>query len=261
MNSMNQMINTIIEKNITDYITKISKKYNLDTEELTNIWDEMQNKESKKVRSKSKDDSSADESDSSENKKSKTKKVVSKNEKPEKMVCSYIFTKGNRLNETCGCKTKDDSLFCTKHKKYEDLETKKTKPIIPTNTKNLILRKNKKLGKMVHKDTNMVFNDEKIVIGKCIDDTLHKLLEEDIEICKKFSFKFEENYEEVEISDISEVSDDDDENEESKNVKKSVLKSVNLTRDKLEDVVDILNELQIGDEDEEEDEDEELEEE
>ena len=76
MNSMNQMINTIIEKNITDYITKISKKYNLDTEELTNIWDEMQNKESKKVRSKSKDDSSADESDSSENKKSKTKKVV-----------------------------------------------------------------------------------------------------------------------------------------------------------------------------------------
>ena len=247
---MNQMINTIIEKNITDYITKISKKYKLDTEELTNIWDEMQNKETKKVMSKSKDDSSADESDSSENKKSKTKKVASKKEKPEKFVCSYVFTKGNRLNETCGCKTKDDSLFCTKHKKYEDLETKKTKPIIPTNTKNLILRKNKKLGKMVHKETNMVFNNEKIVIGKCIDDTLHKLLEEDIEICKKFSFKYEENYtnyEEVEISDVSE-----DENEESKNVKKSVLKSVNSTRDKLEDVVDILNELQIGDDDEEE---------
>ena len=258
---MNQMINTIIEKNITDYITKISRKYNLDTEELTNIWDEMQNKESKKVRSKSKDDSkddsSADESDSSENKKSKTKKVVSNKEKPEKIVCSYIFTKGNRLNETCGCKTKDDSLFCTKHKKYEDLETKKTKPIIPTNTKNLILRKNKKIGKMMHKETNMVFNDEKIVIGKCIDDTIHKLIEEDIEICKKFSFKYEENYqnyEEVEISDVS----SEDENEESKNVKKSVLKSVNSTRDQLEDVVDILNELQIGDE---EDDDEELEEE
>ena len=110
---MNQIINRIVEKNIKEYITKISEKYNLDDIELNNIWNDIQ-----------------------------------KNEPKEKNICSYVFIKGNLLNEICGCKTKDDSLFCTKHKKYEDLETKKVKQIIPSDNKNI--------DKNINEDTNIV---------------------------------------------------------------------------------------------------------
>ena len=111
---MNQIINRIVEKNIKEYITKISEKYKLDDIELNNIWNDIQKNEPKK----------------------------------EKIICSYVFTKGNLFNEICGCKTKDDSLLCTKHKKYENLETKKVKQIIPSYNKNI--------DKIINEDTNIV---------------------------------------------------------------------------------------------------------
>ena len=117
------MINIIVEKNITEYVTKISKKYNLDATELMSIWNDMTIYESKKT----------------------TNKVISKKEK---IICIYVFTKGNRLNEICGCKTKDNSLFCTKHKKYEYLENKKSKSIIPSDNKNI--------DKIINKEINIV---------------------------------------------------------------------------------------------------------
>ena len=119
---MNQIINIIIEKNIKEYITKISEKYKLDDIELNNIWNDIQKNEQKKPI---------------------YKKVISKKEK---IICSYVFTKGNRLNEICDFKTKDNSLFCTKHKKYEDLETKKVKQIIPSDN----------IDKIINEDTNIV---------------------------------------------------------------------------------------------------------
>ena len=93
---MNQIITRIVEKNIKKYITKISEKYNLDDIELNNIWNDIKKNEQKKPINK---------------------KDISKKEK---IICSYVvFTKGNRLNEICGCKTNDNSLFCTKHKKMK----------------------------------------------------------------------------------------------------------------------------------------------
>ena len=121
---MNKIINIIVEKNIKEYIKKISEKYKLDYIELNNIWNDIKKNEQKKQINK---------------------KDISKKEK---IICSYVFTKGNRLNEICGCKTNDNSLFCTKHKKYEDLETKKVKQIIPSDNKNI--------DKIINEDTNIV---------------------------------------------------------------------------------------------------------
>ena len=68
----------------------------------------------------------------------------------------------------------------------------------------IIIRKNKKLGKFWHPKTKFVLKskEEKIIVGKVINDTeIVKLNKKDIEECKKWKFRFEKKKEEKKIEE------------------------------------------------------------
>ena len=56
-----------------------------------------------------------------------------------------------------------------------------------------ILRKHKVLNMYWHRETDMVFKSgtERIVVGKCVNDKLVSLTEEDIELCKSRRWQYE----------------------------------------------------------------------
>jgi len=62
-------------------------------------------------------------------------------------------------------------------------------------TAKLVLKKNKKLDKIYHPDTGLVFKSatEKVVIGRIVDDEFVPLDEEAVELCEKNSFKVDES--------------------------------------------------------------------
>ena len=124
-------------------------------------------------------------------------------------MCPYVFTRGENKGEICGCKPKNGNKYCSKHKKYEG-EPQKEKKVLPSGKKSIvspskktppkeqspetILRKHKVLDKYWHRETDMVFKSgtERIVIGKCVNDKLVSLTEEDIDVCKSRRWQYED---------------------------------------------------------------------
>ena len=193
----------IIDKRINEYISNIAYIYDLDENELKNIW-----YEEPKINNKV--------SEPKINNKVSEPKINNKVSEPKinKNSCSgcpYIFTKGVNSGEICGSKPKNGATYCSKHKKYEGMEchssTKKKllpvtkKSIVPVVKKvnscikkpNLILIRHKKINKFIHPESGLVFKSdkEKIVIGKLHDDKIIDLDESDIDNCKKYGFKFD----------------------------------------------------------------------
>lgn len=64
----------------------------------------------------------------------------------------------------------------------------------------LVLKKNKKLDKIYHPETGVVFKSatEKVVIGRIVDDEFIPLDEEALELCEKNHFKYDESLVETE---------------------------------------------------------------
>jgi hypothetical protein len=291
MNSLYQKIINVIEQSVQEYIQKISNKYDLNEKELVEMWNAIDSEKDSKKDSKKDNEKDNEKNSKKDNEKDneKTSKVLNNIE--DDNVCPYVFTKGYSAGEKCGCKPKNDSLYCSKHKKYEGDENKEKiikkvlpipkKSIIPIsppkksitqlkpNSVSIILRMNKNINKLWHSETGMVFKskDERIVIGKNVNDKIQELSEDDLEICKSMNFRYEikekipENIKNVshKITSIE---------KESTIMKKSIHKAINDTNSKAEDIEEILNKLQKGpdyssdiDSEEEELEEEELEEE
>ena len=151
---------------------------------------------------------------------------------------------------TCTSKVCDDSSYCKKHKTQEGKEDeapveKKAKPTtkakketkdssvvskIKESTPSLVIKKNKH-GNYEHVETGLVLDkDTKEVYGRQTDSGVVDLTAEDVETCKKFTFKVrlpqtiskkkedvEENADEEEQEeeeDVEEEVEDEEEEEE-----------------------------------------------
>ena len=245
MSTLSQVIENIINAKIMQYIEELSEKYDLNKQELLDLWN-------------------VDGSALADPIPIVLPKVVT----TPALVCKYKFTKGASSGQICGCKLQNGNAFCSKHKKFEGVEPKEkaclpkpkksiVEPVVKTSPKKqpieVILRKNKAIDKLWHIETGMVFQSaiDRLVIGKCVDDTIPDLTEEDIDICKSMGFtpKVASPDEDKIMKAVHKITSVD--GNDATRIKKSIT-----------DVEDILDELQNSDdEDEDEDEDELLEEE
>ena len=205
-NLLTDIINTI-QRSISEYAGKISEKYNIDSQELVDLWNNLsaEMKIEKKIEKKRE----------IKEHKNKPEKKSQTDEKEEKNLCKYLFSKPPRKGELCNVKVRNGGNYCSKHKQYEGKEQKKIsvipKPIkddikieskeenkLDENISNrkIYLIKNKILNKYWHTHTKFVFDskENKIVIGRSNNNKLCKLTPEDIELCKKYNFKYDETY-------------------------------------------------------------------
>ncbi len=221
-------IEYVINNAVNSFVKAVSDKYDIDENDLMSLWNNKQEaktsitKSNTKTKTNTKTDTKTDsDSDTETNTKPNTKPIT---ETKSGGTCQYIIKKGANEGKECGCKVKDGSTLCYKHKKYEGVEPKQKK-VIPTTKKtvltdsqknkdikdktpsenkivNNILRKHKTLDKLWHSETGMVFKSakERVVIGKCVGDKLVSLSADDIKICMDHSFAYEneDNKESVE---------------------------------------------------------------
>lgn len=228
------MLFSNIEKAITDtismFILEINEQYpEIHVDHLEEIWNKVKGneqkpkktiKKSKKVNIKVKEETEQQEEEEQIKPTDTTEQNNEEDETLKETVCTtciYVFSKGDKKSEVCGVKTKDSS-YCTKHKKHQDKEPveKVAKPIkktaVTTGEKpceksvKIVLVKHKTLEKLYHPESNLVFksNKERVVIGKCVDNIIVKLTEEDIEKCKRWRFNYEELNEEDENETVEE---------------------------------------------------------
>lgn len=90
--------------------------------------------------------------------------------------CQHVYIQGDKKD--CSCKNKVKIIgghYCKIHRK--------------NNTKNIILKKNKTIGKFWHPTTRMVFNDERRVIGYYNGTDIVELNDKLKKMCKRFKFK------------------------------------------------------------------------
>ena len=222
---METLINEIsnnIRTSVHTFIKKVSDKHDLDFDELINMWENLDTdvvvQSSRKpvlktTRKIEKISLNTDDDESTNDKNSKSLSKVSDG-------CPYIYTKGEKEGQSCGIKPKGSVVYCTRHKKYEGQEPKQKK-IVPSAKKsiggstpskvsapvakevNTVLRKNKAIDKLWHSATGMVFKSakERVVIGKCVDDKLFPLTQEDIDVCMSHSFAYDESWKDDEIEE------------------------------------------------------------
>jgi hypothetical protein len=151
-----------------------------------------------------------------------TRKPVPKNTKsatvqptrePSEGGCPHEFTRGERLGEVCGTKPKDGRTYCSRHIKNEGVEPKEKKIIPKLNSKKPVVKKSikktdtskrspdrvlynhKKLAPLLHhRPTDMLFRDRINVVGKCVDDTIVPLTEQDRKICEELNFVIDDEW-------------------------------------------------------------------
>lgn len=206
MSKLMKEIENIVDKAITNFVKTISDKYDIDENELLLLWNNK-NEEKPIVKNSKVNKITKETKEVKEEVKEEIKDIVKT-----ESTCQYIIKKGANEGKECGCKVKDESTMCYKHKKYEGTIPKQKK-IIPASKKPLveitnkndntaksdtniahnILRKHKTLDKLWHSETGMVFKSakERIVIGKCVDDKLIPLSSIDINVCMEYSFAYE----------------------------------------------------------------------
>jgi hypothetical protein len=215
MNSLIKEIENIIQEAVTGFVQLVSEKYDMDNKELMELWYSYDAKKTMACKvSACKLTKKSPEKKSPEKKSPEKKPSATKSDGGSSTAsgegCPYVYTKGQNEGNTCGSKPKNGSTYCSRHKKYEGIEPKQKK-VLPISKKSItgsakirkspakkiinnVLRTHKVLGKLWHSETQMVFRSPKdrVVIGKCVDDELRDLTEEDIEVCKSRGFKFEE---------------------------------------------------------------------
>lgn len=202
---MMKSIETAILKIVHEYNERICEKYELNMEELENLWKEVSGSEAPKKRGpvKKKDDDSTP----STPKKSKSKS------KDVEGCCPYVFIKGKNEGQTCNSKPKEGATYCSRHAKCEETGQKEKKKIPSAKTvssKNedkdkkkkdekpkIVIRMNKDINKYWNPETKLVFKskEERVVVGNYDNDTLNKLTDDDIAVCEKYGFKYEKEEE------------------------------------------------------------------
>lgn len=198
-------IETAILKIVHEYNERICEKYELNMEELEELWKEVSSGEAPKKKrgpAKKKDDSTPSTPKES---KAKSKEVEG--------GCPYVFIKGKNEGQTCNSKPKDGATYCSRHAKCEETGQKEKKKIPSAKTvasKNedkdkkkkdekpkIVIRMNKDINKYWNPETKLVFKskEERVVIGNYDNNTLNKLTDDDIAVCEKYGFKYEKEEE------------------------------------------------------------------
>ena len=218
MDSLTQQIEYAIKSAVEEFVGLIDQKYEqVDLEELQNIWNNVSTSMKISV---------------SFNKETKTVQKNSPEEMKNTSGCPYVFTKGAKKGECCGSKPKTGKVYCSRHTKFEGSEPKKVeelpesrdKPTIrPSQSKTKtvpkpiqrVLRKHKVLGKLWHPESDLIFKSakERVVIGKCVENKLISLKKSDLDICKQWGFKIDEENP-VEKEEETEEEEEDKEEEE-----------------------------------------------
>jgi hypothetical protein len=152
----------------------------------------------------------------------------------EEETCPYNFTRGPNSGTVCGSKVKGDSSYCSRHKQYEGKETKQKKvlpqakklqedknsseeeEVVRSELKKKIYNgytdaqvshmwfKKAELGEglLYHKQTNLVCDDTKFVIGKKDGNNVLPLTQDDIKLAKSWNFKIKVTVVESENNDL-----------------------------------------------------------
>ena len=241
-------IANIINKNINEYITKLSEKYSLDIDELQALWSEVSGSSSKKKTASKKKKEDSD-SENEEKPKKQSKKNVDGG-------CPYLFIKGKNEGNICGSKPKDGATYCSRHSKHEGVGQKEKKKIptakkisekaapkeksSPSQKPKMIIRINKDLDKYWNPESCLVFKskDERVVIGSYRDEKFEKLNDEDILLCEKYGFKYEKPEVEKKVETKAEKK-----SETKKVEKKSISEHIEKTNVQAEHIENVLNEI------------------
>jgi hypothetical protein len=224
MNKLLACIEENINTHINEYISVISNKYDIDIDELKQLWNSPSMLPSI---------SASPVSSSPKSVKSLPKTKIPKKEKNENK-CSYKFTKGKQQGEICTSGVKGDSQYCSKHMKFEDIGQKDKKTLLPVTTEkksvDRLVRLNKEINKWWHVESKLVFksNKEKIVVGTYRDDIYNDLCDDDIEDCNKYGFRYEIP-EKVKVEIPKKI--------EKKIEKKSITQQINIHAKNVEDVI------------------------
>ena len=194
-----------INEAINSFVEAISKNYQLDSQELKKIWQNVSSngippisppKSTKSSPSRIRTPAPSPADDEND-----TKCI---------MILKSGKSKGNRCskNKTSGCdycgihkkSVTNDSASVTSH----DTESTAVKKSVDK-----VLRKHKVLDKFWHPESKMVFKskNERVVIGRESNDVVHPLTSEDKEVCIKYGFKFE---------DVEKIDEDEEGCEETK---------------------------------------------
>ena len=189
MDKLLTIIKENIDKSVNDYILVISTKYNIDINELQDLWNSpstltvitQEEAPSTPIAVKPKSPPKKSSSPSSST----------------KIKCAYKFTKGKQQGEMCSSNAKDNSQYCSKHMKFEDSGQKEVKynplPAPVEKSVDRLIRLNKEINRWWHAESKLVFksNKEKVVVGIYKDEIYNDLCEDDIEECNKYGFKYE----------------------------------------------------------------------
>lgn len=205
MNKVISLISSNIERVFSEYSSKISDKYNIDINELKEIWDTMEDvsvndgiKKPDNIKIPTSSKKTVSKASSVSSSKVSTPRSTNSSDK-----CSYKFIKGKQQGCFCTGSTKNGNKYCSKHLKFENEGQKEKKapiPVVEKKSLDRIIKLNKDIKMWWHLETKLVFKSstEKIVIGRCKDGEFQKLTEYDIEDCQKYGFKYElENPEET----------------------------------------------------------------
>ena len=214
MNNLLNGIESSIKNAFEEFSKIISIKYDIDSEELENIWNSVSTDMKISIVIKNENVNKAKIS-------SPKKKVeISSDE------CPYTFTRGDNKDTKCGSKTKSGCIYCSRHKKFEEIgqpekETKKMpqsktisgkaapkKTSPPKKQIDKTLRLNKEIDKFWHPESELIFKskDERIVIGSYKDGKINKLTNDDIMMCEQYGFKYlMKDEEDEEVEEVEEV--------------------------------------------------------
>lgn len=105
--------------------------------------------------------------------------------------CNYVYSRGDKKGMRCTKKPKN-GCYCGLHKKSQKAIKSPIKPNTIIEKPKLILKCHTKYKQFYHhKETNLLFNKNKFVIGK-IDDEGNKveLDDESIKLCQEWKFKY-----------------------------------------------------------------------
>lgn len=244
MESLSKTLYTVVSNSIDEFAQILSSKYEMSKEEIIELWNEKVSAELKVTTKKPTS--------------TRTRSKPTNNDSSESTAnCTYVFKKGQHNGNQCTAKICSESTaFCRKHKEQEGKSTEKPivtnvkkstssakvkateskevsipviKKIIETSSsKGMTLRKNK-FDNYEHSETKFIFDrTTKEVIGKQLDDgKVADLTIEDIEVCKKHSFKYRmpatlsgeleddnDELEELEESELEESEEDQEEDDE-----------------------------------------------
>lgn len=242
MDTLSKSLYSVVSQSVDEFSQIVASKYNVSKEEVLELWNSKVSSELKVVETK-------------EKKPSRPRTTKSAEAKDDSATCSYEFKKGKNSGTKCTARVcADSSKYCRKHKSQDDKEetgTKTEKKAAPKATSSkakksaeakeketaavkklsdtkssLVIRRNKH-GNYVHSETQLVLDkDSKEVYGRQNDSgEIDPLTAEDIELCRKFSFKYRlpttlssnNQEEDVEDEDIEEEEEEieDEEDEES----------------------------------------------